>query len=350
MAHSIGLNGDTGVTLGCGLSVVVPCYNEAEGLIELHRRVTGACRATSGEDYEIVLVNDDSQDNTFSVMAILVETDPHVSAINLTRNFGHQIALSAGLKNCRGERILIMDADLQDPPELLTQMMSLMDEGADVVYGQRRSRKDEPWLRSIAIRCYYRILRRLVDIDIPLDTGDFRLISRRVLDVLNAMPEHHRFLRGMIGWIGFKQVPLAYDRDARFAGKSGYPFRKLLGLAFDGITGFSVVPLRLASYFGIATGAVGLLMLAYSIGGWLFTNAPVGWASQITIMLILGGAQLIVLGISGEYLGRLYIESKHRPIFLTESIIRHDQGKTRGKRSDSMSTTSRDQQSDECVD
>jgi dolichol-phosphate mannosyltransferase len=315
---------------GCGvdkarrgrLSVVVPCYNEAEGLMELHRRLTATCRACQGENYEIVLVNDGSRDQTLSVLVRLAENDSHVVVVNLARNYGHQIALSAGLENCDGDRILVIDADLQDPPELLPQMMSLMDEGADVVYGQRRSRRGEPRFREIAMRLYYRMLRRLVDIDIPLDTGDFRLITRRVLNVLNAMPEQHRFIRGMVSWIGFKQVPLVYDRDGRFAGESSYPFRKLMQLAVDGVTGFSVVPLRVASYFGVMTGVIGMMMLIYSVGGWLFTSAPIGWASQTSIILVLGSGQLIVLGIVGEYLGRLYMESKRRPIYLVESIIK----------------------------
>ena len=308
----------------CQLSVVAPCYNEADGLTELHRRLSAACRGAVGEDYEIVLVNDGSKDHTFSLMVILVEEDSHVVAINLTRNYGHQVALSAGLENCRGDRVLVIDADLQDPPELLPQMMALMDAGADVVYGQRRTRKGEPWLRKTAMWCYYRMLRRLVDIEIPLDTGDFRLISRRVLDVLNAMPEQHRFIRGMISWVGLKQVPLLYDRDPRFAGQSGYPFWKLVRLALAGITDFSTVPLRLASYFGFVTGVLGLAMLGYSIGGWLLGNAPVGWASQVTIMLILGSSQLIFLGIIGEYLGQLYMEAKRRPVYLIERIIGQD--------------------------
>jgi dolichol-phosphate mannosyltransferase len=167
------------------------------------------------------------------------------------------------------------------------------------------------------------MLQWLVDIDIPLDTGDFRLINRRVLNVLNAMPEQHRFIRGMVSWIGLKQVPLVYDRDRRFAGESSYPFRKLMRLAIDGVTGFSVVPLRVASYFGVTTGVIGIVMLIYSVGGWLFTTTPVGWASQTSIILVLGSGQLIVLGIVGEYLGRLYMESKRRPLYLVESIIKN---------------------------
>ena len=316
------------------LSAVAPCYNEAEGLPEFYRQLTAACTAAAGQSYEIVLVNDGSKDGTRDILRGLAASDPHVVASNLTRNFGHQCAVTAGLEHCLGDRILIIDADLQDPPSLLVDMMALMDQGADVVYGQRRSRQGEPALKKTATWLFYRQLRRFIDIDIPVDAGDFRLITRRVLDILNAMPEQHRFIRGMVSWIGLKQVPLAYDRAPRFAGESNYPFRKLVALALDGITGFSVLPLRIASYFGLVTGIVGICMLAYSIGSWFLTAAPVGWASQTTIILVIGSAQLMVLGIVGEYLGRLYMESKRRPIYLIDSIVRREGADTASDRKD----------------
>jgi len=302
------------------LSVVAPCFNEAQGLAEFHRRVTAVCTAVVGTDYEFILINDGSTDATLLTMAQLSAIDAHLLVINMTRNYGHQAALTAGFEYCRGERILVLDADLQDPPELLGEMMVLMD-SADVVYGQRRIRKGETWLKTVSASIFYRLLHRLVDIEIPLDTGDFRLISRQVLDLLNAMPEQHRFIRGMISWIGLTQVPIVYDRDARFAGGTRYPLGKMLRLAFDGITGFSIVPLRLASCFGFFTGAIGVSMLAYSVGAWLFGHTVAGWASLTTIILILGSVQLVVLGIIGEYLGRLYLESKHRPVYLVDRII-----------------------------
>ena len=318
-----GLIGADAATLGAPrrLSVVAPCFNEAANLLELHRRVTAACQSAVGEDYEFVLVNDGSRDDSWKTMALLAMSDPHIIAVNLTRNYGHQIALTAGLDHCRGQRVLVIDADLQDPPELLPQMTVLMDQGADVVYGQRRSRSGETRFKTTLTHLYYRLLRRLVDIDIPLDTGDFRLITRRVVEVLKAMPEQTRFIRGMVSWMGLQQVPLVYDRDPRVAGVTGYPLRKLVALAFDGITGFSVVPLRIASYFGLITGVFGLGMLLYTVGGWLFAHAPVGWASTNTIILVIGSAQLMVLGIVGEYLGRLYIESKRRPLYLVETVM-----------------------------
>jgi polyisoprenyl-phosphate glycosyltransferase len=306
------------------ISAVVPCHNEAKGLPEFYRQLTAACTAAARESYEIILVNDGSKDGTRDILLGLAAGDSHVVAINLTRNFGQQSAITAGLEHCLGERILIIEADLQDPPSLLLDMMALMDQGADVVYGKRRSRQGESALKKTATWYFYRQLQQLIDIDIPLDTGDFRLITRRVVDILNAMPEQYRFIRGMVSWIGLKQVPLVYDRAPRFAGESNYPFRKLVALALDGITSFSVLPLRIASYFGLVTGAIGICMLAYSIGSWFLTAAPVGWASQTTIILVIGSAQLMVLGVVGEYLGRLYMESKRRPIYLIDSIVRRE--------------------------
>jgi dolichol-phosphate mannosyltransferase len=306
------------------LSVVAPCFNEVETLAELHRRVSSTCQAAVGIDYEIVLVNDGSRDDTWRMMALLATRDPHVVAINLTRNYGKQVALTAGLDHCRGERVLIIDADLQDPPELLPQMLALMNDGADVVYGQRRSRSGETRLKTVLTWLFYRVWRRLADIDIPLDTGDFRLVNRRILTILRSMPERTRFIPGMVSWVGLKQTPIVYDRDARFAGATGLPLKKLVTLALDGITSFSVVPLRIASYIGLATGTLGLSMLLYTIGGWLFFHAPVGWASTTTIVLVMGSIQLMVLGIVGEYLGRLYMESKHRPLYLIDKILAHE--------------------------
>lgn len=306
------------------LSAVAPCFNEALGLPEFYRQLTAACRAAAGESYEIVLVNDGSKDGTRDLLRGLAAGDPHVVVVNLTRNFGLQGALTAGLEQARGERILIIDADLQDPPSLLPEMMALMDEGADVVYGQRRSRQGDSLVKRTAAWLFYRQLRRLIDIDIPLDAGNFRLITRRVLDTLKAMPEQHRFFPGLVSWVGLRQVPVVYDRAPRFAGKSNQSLRKLLTLALDGITSFSVLPLRIASYFGLLTGIVALAMLTYSIGSWLLNLAPPGWTSQTTIILVIGSAQLMVLGIVGEYIGRLYMESKRRPIYLVDSIVRQE--------------------------
>ena len=306
------------------LSVVVPCYNEQEVLAELHRRLIAACEPI-GRSFEIVLVNDGSKDRTWPLMAELAEEDPRVVGVNLARNHGHQLALTAGLSLCRGERILIIDADLQDPPELLPAMLERMDAGADVVYGQRRHREGETAMKRFTAAMFYRLIARLTDVPIPRDTGDFRLMSRRALDVLLAMPERHRFIRGMVSWIGFRQEPIQYDRHARFAGTTKYPFRKMLKFALDAITAFSVKPLALASWVGIASGVFALGLLIYTFFswmGWMGRPAVTGWTSLMAVMAFLGSVQLLVLGILGEYLGRMYEQVKGRPLFIIESIAR----------------------------
>jgi dolichol-phosphate mannosyltransferase len=222
----------------------------------------------------------------------------------------------------RGQRVLIIDADLQDPPELLPKMMQLMDAGNDVVYGQRQARKGENFVKRGTASLFYRVINRLADRPIPLDTGDFRLISRRALDVLNAMPERHRFIRGMISWLGFQQTAINYDRDARFAGTTHYSFTKMLQLAVDGITALSVKPLQVASWVGVCTGVLAIGLLVYSIVGWLTGNVQAGWTSLMATIAILSSVQLFVLGIIGEYLGRLYEQSKGRPLYIVEQIVR----------------------------
>ena len=306
------------------LSVVVPCFNEAESLRELGRRLSAACREAVGDDYEIILVNDGSKDPTWAKMNILAEEDGHVLAVNLSRNHGHQLALSAGLSVCRGDRILIIDADLQDPPELLGKMISLMDEGADVVYGQRGKRHGETWGKCAMSALFYRLLNRWGDVPLPADAGDFRLMSRRAVDILNSMPERSRYIRGMVGWIGLKQTPLPYERQPRFAGQTHYPFRKMVRLAIDAVTGFSIVPLRLASYIGAAIGVAGLVVLLYALYAWLAGETVQGWTSLMVVVLVLGSVQLFSLGVFGEYLGRLYMESKQRPLFIVDKIVRHE--------------------------
>jgi polyisoprenyl-phosphate glycosyltransferase len=250
------------------LSVVAPCFNEADGLMELHRRLSAACADVVADAYEIVLVDDGSVDATALVFAELARRDRHFVGVGLSRNYGHQLALTAGLWVCRGDRALIIDADLQDPPELLGAMMALMDEGADVVYGQRIARPGESWRKRATAGLFYRALRSLSDVDIPLDSGDFRLMNRRSLAAFLAMPEAHRFVRGMVSWIGFKQVALPYERAERFRGRTKYPLRKMLGLALDAITGFSVRPLRLANYLSLLLAICSLLILGYALYQW----------------------------------------------------------------------------------
>lgn len=302
------------------LSIVAPCYNEEEGLAEFLRRCTAAA-ASVEPDYEIVLVNDGSRDGTWRVMQEHAARDPHIVAVNLSRNHGHQLALTAGLSVCRGERVLIIDADLQDPPELLGEMMKRMDAGADVVYGQRRKRAGETMFKLATAAAFYRIIERLTDTPIPRDTGDFRLMSRRALDVLMSMPERHRFIRGMVSWIGFKQEALAYDRDARFAGETKYPFRKMLKFAIDAVTAFSIKPLTFAVTLGFGAALVAALLVLYSIIIWISGKTVPGWASITAAVAFFSGAQLIVMGIFGEYLGRLYEQSKGRPLYIIADVV-----------------------------
>ena len=304
------------------LSIVAPCYNEEEGLEEFHRRMTTAAKDTVAFDYELILLNDGSSDRTWSIMADLVRRDPRVVAVNLSRRHGHQLAITAGLYTCRGDRILTIDADLQDPPELLGEMWRLMEHAeADVVYGLRKERQGESLLKRWTAALFYRLMRRVGYADMPVDAGDFRLMTRRVLNILNSMPEQHRFIRGMVSWIGLRQVPLAYDRAPRHSGTSNYSVAKMVGLAFDALTSFSIMPLRLASYLGLALGCLSLLMLGYTLGSWALGRVVEGWTSLLTVVLILGSTQLILFGLLGEYVGRLYLETKRRPLFVIDRVL-----------------------------
>ncbi len=302
------------------ISVVAPCFNEQDVLPEFLRRVGAVLDAVGGTS-EVVLVDDGSRDRTWEIMTAAAAADPRVVAVRLMRNHGHQLALTAGLSVCRGERILIIDADLQDPPELLPDMMALMDQDADVVYGQRRQRDGESLFKRATAAGFYRLINRLTDVDIPADAGDFRLVTRRVLDLLLAMPERHRFIRGMVAWIGGRQVPLHYDRHARAAGESKYPLSKMIRFAADAITAFSVVPLMASMTIGWVMAAVGFGFFIYSIVGWFMHATLPGWASIMAAMGLLGGMQFLMLGIIGAYLGRLYDQSKGRPLFMIRDIV-----------------------------
>ena len=311
----------TSALVPVALSAVVPCFNEEDGLPELHERLSRACREAAGSDYEIVFVDDGSTDRTWETIRDLARQDEHIVGVALSRNHGHQLALTAGLSVCRGDRVLILDADLQDPPELLGEMMLLMDrEAADVVYGQRRTRDGETWHKKATARLFYRLLGKLTDVPIPMDTGDFRLMTRRALLVLQSMPEQHRFIRGMVSWIGFRQIPFRYDREKRFAGETKYPLRKMLRLAVDAITGFSTRPLRISLHLAGLLGLVSVGLLGYTFVSWLYFDAVAGWTSLMAVVLLLGCAQMLFLGIIGEYLGRLYTQSKQRPLFVIADI------------------------------
>ena len=307
------------------VSVVAPCFNEQDALPEFLRRVCAVLDGIGGTS-EVVLVDDGSRDRTWDVMAEAAARDPRIVAVRLMRNHGHQLALTAGLSVCRGERILIIDADLQDPPELLVDMMKMIDgidgkEGADVVYGQRRQRDGESLFKRATAAAFYRLIGRLTDVQIPPDAGDFRLITRRVLDLLLAMPERHRFIRGMVAWIGGRQVPLVYDRHARVAGESKYPLSKMIRFAADAITSFSVVPLMASMTIGWIMAGLGFAFFLYSIVGWINGHTLPGWTSLMAAVGLLGGMQFLMLGVIGAYLGRLYDQSKGRPLFMIRDIV-----------------------------
>lgn len=322
------------------LSVVIPCFNEEECLAELHRRVSTAAKFAVGSDYEIVLVNDGSRDRTWDMMKMLAENDRHLVAINLSRNHGHQLALTAGLDLCAGERILIIDADLQDPPELIPSMMEEMDrQSADVVYGVRRQRAGETAFKKATASLFYRALSRMTDTDIPVDAGDFRLMSRRALDALLSLPEQARFIRGMVAWVGFRQVPFVYDRAHRHAGETKYPLRKMIAFALDAVTGFSTAPLRIASHIGLWLVAASILLLLYIAVGFFTGSAIQGWTSLMLVVVVLGAVQMFVLGMIGEYLGRLFIEAKRRPLYIVADVAGHAQGRRRlGHVAETMAT------------
>jgi dolichol-phosphate mannosyltransferase len=304
-----------------GLSIVVPCFNEEECLALLHERLSGAARASFGHDYEIILVNDGSRDRTWPIMQELSARDPHLTCVNLSRNHGHQLALTAGLDLARGHRILIVDADLQDPPELLAPMMEVMErEGADVVYGVRRTRAGETRFKRATAHAFYRLLSRATEIDIPLDAGDFRLMSRRALDVLLAMPEQARFVRGMVAWIGFKQLPFPYDRAERAAGETKYPLSKMIRFALDALTGFSSAPLKLASHFGLLLSLSSILIVIYIAYAFITGQNIQGWTSLMLVVVVLGAVQMFVLAMMGEYIGRLYSQAKQRPLYIVQDI------------------------------
>lgn len=307
----------------CELSVVIPVYNEEAGLDALIERVTASAQAIFGDRYELILINDGSKDASWEAICRHADHDPRIVAINLSRNHGHQLALTAGLHHVRGELIFVLDADLQDPPELLGPMLAKLREGHDVVYGQRVKRHGETAFKRGTAALFYRMLDRVVDTHIPPDTGDFRLMTRRVVEQLNAMPERYRFIRGLVSFVGYSQVAFPYERDPRFAGETKYPLRKMVALAIDAVTSFSVVPLRFASHLGMLFGLAGLASLAGILWVWLAGGTVQGWASLAALILIMGSVQLLVLGVFGEYLGRMYMEGKHRPLFIIAEVRRH---------------------------
>jgi len=305
------------------LSIVVPCYNEEEGLREFHRRMTLAAQTLCGLKFELILIDDGSRDKTWEIINELSAGDRNVVAVRLARNHGHQLALTAGLSTVRGDVILVIDADLQDPPELLSPMYDLMvREGADVVYGLRRSRAGESRFKKKSAEAFYRLLANVTRVNIPVDTGDFRLMSRRISDQIVQMPEHDRFIRGMVAWLGYKQVAYEYDRSARFAGTTKYPLRKMIGFAADALISFSMLPLRIATYIGALLTTVLAFIGIFAVISWIFSGTVPGWTSLTLLVVMISSVQLLVLGLIGEYVGRIYIQSKNRPLFLISHIHR----------------------------
>ena len=297
-------------------SIVAPIYNELDNLPELTRRLQEVMSVTQGT-WELVLVDDGSTDGSTERIRELAKKDKHIRPVIFARNFGHQIAVSAGLDYARGDAVIIIDADLQDPPEVIPDLIAKWREGNEVVYAVRAEREGETWFKKITAALFYRIIFRITDVKIPLDTGDFRLLDRKVVDVMNNMREKHRFLRGMTSWVGFHQIGVPYKRAARFSGVTKYPFNKMLKLALNAITGFSYFPLQLATYFGF--GSAGLAIIAIPVVIILRLaghGAFLGQATTLLAVLFLGGVQLISLGVLGEYMGRIYDEVKGRPLYI----------------------------------
>jgi dolichol-phosphate mannosyltransferase len=302
------------------ISIVVPIYNEEAVLPELYRRVSQVMDEL-GESWELILVNDGSRDNSAEVIASLYEKDERVKGVSFSRNFGFQEAVTAGLTYTNGQAVVLSDADLQDPPEVIPEMVAKWREGYDVVYGVRTSREGETWFKLFTAKAFYRLIYRITSVNIPLDTGDFRLMDRRVVNAILRMPERNRFLRGMVPWVGYKQVGLEYQRAARFAGESKFnSVRQMLPFAIDAITSFSYFPLQMATYLGFIMAAISAIMIVAVVALRLFgPDEPLlGQATTLVVVLFLGGVQLISLGIIGEYLGRIYDEVKERPLFLID--------------------------------
>ncbi len=310
-------------SISMDLSIVIPCYNEEESLDELHKRLDATCKKADVKSYEIILVNDGSSDKTLSIMTQLSKKDKNLIIADLSRNHGHQLALSAGLSLATGEYIFVLDADLQDPPELLHPMLERARTGIDVIYGQRKIRKGETWFKIFASKAFYKTLSYLSDIPIPENVGDFRLMSKRVHEKLLSMPEQHRFIRGMIAWIGFEQEAFLYERDARYAGVTKYSFAKLIHFSIDAITSFSIRPLRISLLFALLGAILAFLLGSYAFYGYFFKDTISGWTSLATIVTFFSSLQLICIGLIGEYIGRTYIQTKERPLYMIRRLYKN---------------------------
>jgi glycosyltransferase involved in cell wall biosynthesis len=306
------------------LSVVIPCMNEEDVLTETVTRLTSALDSVELR-FELILVDDGSSDSTPRLLREIREREQRVRVIRLSRNFGHQVAITAGLEHARGDAIVIIDADLQDPPEVILAFIAKWLQGYDVVYGIRTQRDGESAFKLLTAKLFYRLMRRLSDTEIPLDTGDFRLMDRRAVDALISMPERDRFVRGMVSWVGFAQTAVLYERATRFAGTTKYPLFKMLKFATDGIVSFSSVPLRLATWTGFAVSGIAVCGILFSMFARIFGSSWVkGWTSTVIAVLFLGGVQLVCLGIIGEYIGRIYGETKRRPLYIIREKLGFD--------------------------
>ncbi len=302
-------------------SVIVPMYNEEEVITETYKRLTKVMDGI-GKNYEIIFINDGSRDNTRAIISEFCKNNKKIKMIDFARNFGHQIAITAGMDYAAGECMVIIDGDLQDPPELIPDMIKIWRNGYDVVYGKRKSRYGETFFKKITAKAYYRILRGLTNVEIPVDTGDFRLIDRKVCDALKQLPERSRYVRGLMSWVGFKQIAIEFERSERFAGETKYPLKKMLKLAMDGIMSFSYKPLKLASYIGAILSGISFLYLIFVLFQKLFfpETAQSGWTSLIAVSLFFNGIILLMLGIIGEYIGRIYEEAKGRPLYIISEL------------------------------
>jgi dolichol-phosphate mannosyltransferase len=309
----------------------VPCSNEEEVIEHTQVRLAAALREIT-DDYEIIYVDDGSRDGTGALLHKIQRADPRVRVVRLSRNFGHQIAASAGIDYASGEAVVLIDADLQDPPEVIAEMVAKWREGYHVVYGQRLERSGETHFKLWTARAFYRLINRLSEVPIPLDTGDFRLMDRAVVDALKRMREKHRMLRAMTSWVGFRQIAMPYARSERFAGASKYPLRKMIGFALDGIVSFSAIPLKVATTVGLAFSALSLVGIVYAVAQRLLTDNWVpGWTLIFIAVLLIGGLQFIFLGVMGEYIGRIYSEAKDRPLFLVMEELGFDQAARGGQ-------------------
>lgn len=302
------------------LSLILPVFNEEAVIPELGRRLAEFLSQLDLE-HEVVFVDDGSHDRSRELLTALCQQNPNYKLVSFSRNFGHQLAITAGVDYARGDAVVVMDADLQDPPEVVREMLEKYREGFDVVYGVRRRREGETFFKKVTAAAFYRLLRSMVGVPIPLDAGDFRLMSRKVVIALRALQETHRFVRGMVCWVGFKQTAVYYDRPNRFAGETHYPFRKMLRFAIDGITSFSVVPLRIATWLGVFAGFVSIVAAGWAVYSSFMGHVLPGWTTIMIAVSLAACAQLLMIGILGEYVGRIYEEVKRRPLYLVQSEI-----------------------------